>query len=270
MKKPMIFFSDLDGTLLNDEKKITPATRELLEKWSLAGHKLVLCSGRPLHSVKSVKEELSLNYPGMYLIGYNGGNIWDCEKEEMIYRKNITLEDVDYIDRLAKKCGIHCHTYTDDFIISPNASTELDYYCRVITMPCKISSPLTAALSEAPCKCIAVELSDSAKLEAFRQALLPYAEGKLQLVYSSPFYLEIFSHSAGKGEAVKALCSLLKLPLTHTVAAGDQANDISMLKTVHTGIAMINGTEEVHNAADIITSFDNNHDGLVPILKNLI
>ena len=55
--------------------------------------------------------------------------------------------------------------------------------------------------------------------------------------------------------------------MSHTFAAGDEDNDISMLKVAGHGVAMANASEQVKAAADIITVNDNNHDGLIEILN---
>ena len=52
--KTKILFTDMDGTLLNKQKEVTPYTREVLEKWCQAGHKFVLCSGRDINNLKFV------------------------------------------------------------------------------------------------------------------------------------------------------------------------------------------------------------------------
>ena len=78
-RRNKILFTDLDGTFLNKEKQIGDYTREVMDTFTKAGNKLVLCSGRDINSVRSVKEYLHLDYPGMYLIGYNGGQIVECD-----------------------------------------------------------------------------------------------------------------------------------------------------------------------------------------------
>ena len=65
---PQIFFTDLDGTLLTTDKKITPATMDALGHWTEAGNKLALSSGRAIESVNHVRTTLGLDFPGMYLI----------------------------------------------------------------------------------------------------------------------------------------------------------------------------------------------------------
>lgn len=261
-----IFFTDLDGTLLTGKKDITPATRKALEAWTSAGHKFVLCSGRANDSVRNIKETLSLNFPGMYLVGSNGGEIYDCEQQVMLSRTPLTMEQVSLIMELAKQWDVHCHTYTDTHIISPADNEELKYYKRAIHTPVIVTKDILSALDKAPCKCIAIELHNKEKLEGFRKSLLARSEGELQLVYSSPFYLEIISAASGKGSAVRTLCRLLDIPLENALAAGDEANDISMIEAAGIGIAMQNGRDEVKKAAGIITENDNDHDGLADIL----
>lgn len=270
MKHTKILFTDLDGTLLNDKKEISSYTREVLESWINAGHKLVLCSGRDINSVNDVKKYLNLSDSGMYLIGYNGGQIMECETGRTLYRVNLTLEQTAHIMEQAKAQGIHCHSYTDTHIVSPCEDEALVRYRRVIHTPVIYNEDVTAEMTTGPCKCIAIELHDHEKLESFRQSLLPWAGDTITMIYSNPYYLELFPSVSGKGAAVKKLCELLHINPAFSVAAGDAENDISMIEASGTGIAMINGSEDVKMAATTITAYDNNHDGLAHALIDLI
>lgn len=280
-----IFFSDLDGTLLNDRKEITPLTRQALTNWQSAGHKLVLCSGRPLPSVLAVKQQLLPDYPGMYLIGFNGGLIYDCDAQQILYRASLPLWQAARILRTAADCGVHCHTYGDNCILTPADNAHLAFYRKTIHMPCYVNTQLADALldgslrtlpgigdtlTQGPCKCLAIDTVRPSRLELLRTRLLALSCGReWNLLYSSKYLLEIFPAHSGKGNAVQKLCRLLGLDTQQAVAAGDQANDISMLETAGTSVAMINGVEDAKKAAGLITASDNNHDGIAAILNTL-
>ena len=271
LKHTKILFTDLDGTLLDSQKTISDYTMDVLRKWCENGHKLVLCSGRAIDSVEHVKQSLHLDFPGMYLIGYNGGQIYDCDKQETLYKVTLTLEQTAYVIKAAIQSGIHIQTYSDTHIIAPRQNEELTFYKRAIQSPVIFCNNVMDALKEAPCKCLAIELRDLEKLENFRLSLLPWAEKEgISLIYSTPNYLEIFPSASGKGAAVNVLCSLLGIHPYFSVAAGDAQNDLSMIEAAGMGIAMSNGTDDIKMASTTITAYDNDHDGLAHALIDLI
>ena len=62
----------------------------------------------------------------------------------------------------------------------------------------------------------------------------------------------------------------LGIPIENTIAAGDEQNDISMIEAAGLGIAMINASEEVKAYADVVTKYDNDHDGLAELIRSAI
>ncbi|MFW5548979.1 MAG: HAD-IIB family hydrolase, partial [Prevotella sp.] len=68
---------DLDGTLTNDKKEITPRTRSALTEAMRLGVKVVLASGRPVYGITALAEELDLKHYGGYIMAFNGGKIID-------------------------------------------------------------------------------------------------------------------------------------------------------------------------------------------------
>lgn len=271
LQKTKILFTDLDGTLLNDTKQISPYTKEVLRAWTNAGHKFALCSGRDINSVADVKNYLGLDFPGMYLIGYNGGQIYDCDQQKTLYKITLSVPQIQYIMKEAERFGVHCHTYTDTHIISPCDDEALAHYRTVIKTPVLFSSDVTSKLpANGACKCIAIALNEQEKMDYFRDSLLDWANQEgISMLYSSPYYLEIFPSISGKGAAVQKLCELLSIHPYYSVAAGDAQNDISMIEAAGMGIAMANAMEEVKVAATTIAAYDNNHDGLAHALEDL-
>ncbi|MCR5675799.1 MAG: Cof-type HAD-IIB family hydrolase [Lachnospiraceae bacterium] len=270
-----IFFTDLDGTLLDSSKRIGGRTRTALERFLHAGNALAISTGRAMESAMAVRRELELFYPRTFLIAYNGAQIYDCDREETIYRIGIDKTLIDPMFSLARRHRIHIHTYNDTHIVSPpvrDAADEecLTFYRHAIKSPILLTEDIVSALPEPPCKCIAIELHDAARLERFRTELSDLLGDAYTLLYSNPWYLEIFRAEAGKGSAVYRLCEHLGIPLSDAIAAGDEENDISMIRAAGLGIAMKNGSPHARAAADIVTEEDNDHDGLAEILTGEI
>ena len=263
-----IFFTDLDGTLLTREKQVSTLTYEALKEWTHAGHKLVFCSGRALDSVLQVRESLNLDFPNMYLIGCNGGEIYDCTAKALLFRAALSLETAKEAFAIAKAHKIYIQTYSDTHILTATEGPELAYYRQAVHTPYIITDDFTSYLDKAPCKCLAIDLNNPERLEAFRLDIQKKLGDRLSVLYSTPRYIELFPVSSGKGTGLRWLCDHLQIPCSHSLAAGDEINDISMLEAAGLGIAMKNARDAVKEIAAVITPEDNNHDGLVPILKD--
>ena len=265
-----IFFFDLDGPLLNKEKIITPRTMEALTAFTDAGNHFCINTGRAIESARSVYDGLGLHFKGSFLGGSNGTQIYSIDEEKYVYKTGVPLELVDPILDLAEEYAVHCHTYNEDHIVSRHDGECMNYYRRVIKTPLIVTSDVMAEISAPPSKMIAIELHDHEKQERFRMALADMVGDKLTLLYSNPYYMEIFPSEAGKGSVVGRLAKYLGVDIKDTYAAGDEQNDISMIEAAGHGIAMINGTDIVKASADVITEFDNNHDGLAQFILDAI
>lgn len=268
---PKILFTDLDGTLLRSDKKISSFTLDVLKRWVQNGHFIALCSGRDINSVNLVAEELNLPKEHLFTIGYNGGQIFDNSAAKTIFRCALRSKEIKFLSEAAKEAGLYMHTYSDTHIVSPGACPELDYYTRVIKTPVLFSEDITKPLGGASCKCILINIDDKDKLEAFRIKMAPWAkEHGISMMYSNPFYLEFIPSDSGKGRAVRELCKLCGIPGVMAVTAGDEANDISMLEEGDIAIAMKNGIDSIKDVSTLITDEDNDHDGLALALEGIM
>ena len=85
---------DLDGTLTNSKKEITPRNRETLIRMQEQGIRLVLASGRPTYGIVPLANELRMNEFGGFILSYNGGEIINWETQEMVYENVLPNEVV--------------------------------------------------------------------------------------------------------------------------------------------------------------------------------
>ena len=265
-----LFFTDLDGTLLNDEKQITPKTLEAIDAYISAGNKFIITSGRPFNNIRELAKRTGLDkYQDLLLICYNGSMIYDCGLEKPLVDLRLDPKDALHIIDTAEEMGLHCQTYSSTKVICRHHDIESDYYKKQTQMDYIYDDDILARLDEAPHKALAISMNDREKLERLNEKLTPWMEGKLTTVFSCPEYLEFVDCRSGKGSAVKYVCDLYHVPVSDAYAAGDANNDFSMLTAVGNSIAMINGSDEVKAVSSIITTEDNNHDGLADILFRL-
>lgn len=264
-----LFFTDLDGTLLNDEKMISPKTLEAIDAYISAGNKFIIASGRPLNNIREVVERTGLGrYQNLLLICYNGSVIYDCGQEKYLADLRLDPQDVMHVMDTAEEMGIHCQTYSSDKVICRHHNAESDLYAKRTQIEYIYDDDILSHLDKAPHKALAISM-DREKLDRLKDRLTPWMEGKMTTVFSCPEYLEFVDYRSGKGSAIKYICDLYHVPTADAYAAGDADNDISMLTAVGNSISMINGTDEVKALASIITKEDNNHDGLAEIFFSL-
>lgn len=266
-----ILFTDLDETLLNKESRVSDYTKDVLDRFCSAGNRFVIASGRSMDSVKEVREKAGLFYPGMFLVAYNGSQIYNCDLDKNILEYRLPFSTVDYVEQKAKEAGIHIQTYTAHNIVVHEEDEEVKFYRRRIHQEMICTDHFTSVLTEEPFKLLGIDLYDHERIAAFGASFDEWGkEHGMQTLFSNPRYLEFFDVRSGKGNAVRYLCEHLGIPLENSYAAGDAENDLSMIQAAGNGIAMINGEEMVKKAADIITEYDNDHDGLARFIETIM
>lgn len=265
-----ILFLDLDGTLLNDAKEITPGNMAAIREALRQGHKIVITSGRATVSALTFAEKMSLNSEGCYAITYNGACIYDLCHKKPVYRKTLPVEVVRHILEAAEKAGLYAHTYTKTAVLSAHNTRELLSYTTATTMQYLIADDVCGALPEEPEKVIVIELDDPQRLHDFQASLSEWADGKVDSFYSCPNYLEYMPVGVSKGSAIKIFCEMFDLPLKNTISAGDADNDIPMLEATHISAIMKNAESSMYAHGNYVTEHDNNHDGIAEIIYKFI
>ena len=263
-------FVDMDGTLLRKDCTISSSMRDAIKEYCEAGNHFVLTSGRPLPAILEIKDNHQIDFDGSELIiSYNGAMVYDCQQKKVVHCHKLCSEDIRTIVETADRWGIHVHTYIDETILARFMNDELAYYTSRIHMPIEYVTDLADAASEGSYKVQCIDLKDRDKLEAFRAELLPLIGERVNVFFSSAQYLEFLPKGASKGAALAYVRDYLGLTEDQTYAAGDEENDIPMMKVAGHAIAMANARDEVKAVAEIITRLDNNNDGLAEELAAL-
>ena len=98
---------DIDGTLLNSQRQVTPEVFQAIQDAKAAGVKVVIATGRPIPGVLPLLEELNLNQDGDYVITFNGGLVQETSTGNELIRETLSYEDYLDIEVLANKLGVH-------------------------------------------------------------------------------------------------------------------------------------------------------------------
>ena len=279
-----LLFSDLDGTLLTDDKRILDRDMEAIE-WMLArGHRFVVCTGRPLTSAKILAKKYGLMRPGFFLVSFNGGLIYDCTEEKPILTRRIPVESAKFIMDAAHRCGMHAHTYAGDLVVSEYETEQLKTYCRLMQMDYAVVDDIRTyfgleevssgnaptvpinVVVKPPIKVNVITPFDHSSLVDFRAEMRKTTAGKLFDVFSKPEMLEFSDMKSNKGDAVRFLADFYGVPVSDTVAVGDEENDCPMIEAAGVGVAMANASDLAKKSADYVTECDNNGGGVAEVI----
>lgn len=271
MKKRMLFL-DLDGTLLNDAKEITPGNRAALELALERGHDVIITTGRPLKSAMDQAHSLGMDRPGCYLIAYNGAVIYDWATEKQVFHRSLDYASVCRVFDQANAMGLHIQTYdTWKVLVETRCDDQaVRCYCKTIGMEYGVIPDVRKDLKEEPVKCLIIDYDRQEGLLQIHDWICGNMAGQVDCFFSCDQYLEVVPTGMSKGEAVKMLCQTFGVEIADAVAVGDAANDLSMIEAAGIGVAMANGSDQVKAAASYVTVRDNNHDGIAEVVERFL
>lgn len=265
-----VFAIDLDGTLLNKEKKISKYSIDILRKAHLAGHDIVISTGRPWMLTKDYVDQLDINCPS---ISFNGGIVKVNKDgkyvdlndfEEKPYIKNhikTTLENqIETLDLLAiyeSEREIHISDYSK---INDRMMYRINHYSKTQIMENNNFNPLSILVS-----------GEEQKLKS----LAHYIENNLngEIIYrqwrNTWEVIEITSYTLCKSNALNKILKNHNGEIKKLISFGDENNDLEMLRKSHLGVAVGNASEEVKNEADIIIG-TNEEDGVAKFISKFL
>lgn len=257
---------DLDGTLTNSEKVITPKTKEALMNLQKNGVIVVLASGRPTHGIRKLEEELELKKYGGYLLPYNGGQIIECATGKVLHSQSLPTDVCLQISELARNYYVNLVTYRDDKLI---CLEKYDMYAKIEAMINDLTIEQPEDLDEELGHFVVPKfmmLEDPDYIVKVEQQVAPRLARYCECFCSAPYFLEICPKGIDKGKSMDVLLKHLGLSRKDFVAVGDSFNDLPMIKTAGLGVCMGNGRHEVKAAADFVT-LSNDEDGIAYMIE---
>ena len=264
--KTGIIAVDLDGTVLDAEKKVTERTLAALEAAAESGIWVVPATGRIL---KGMPEEILKLGWIRYMILANGATVWDRGAESCLYRAEISAETGLEVFRWLDGFPVIYDCYQDNqgwmtasMWENAEAYAPSPFYLQHIRTLRRPVPDLKEHIRRSG--------TSLQKIQAFcrttetqRELIGRTAERFPQLAVSTSVArnVEINDGRANKGAALTALAERLGIPMGKVAAFGDGTNDLSMIRAAGMGVAMGNAAEEVKAAADRVTA-GNGEDGV--------
>lgn len=262
-----IVFSDIDGTLLNRDRALSPGTIEAIKKLK-DRIPFILISARMPAAMRHLQAELEIGE--LPFISYNGGLV--LVNNQVKSSTEIPLEIVEELARWNLSMNTHLSLYNNDEWYVP----ELDYWAQREQNNTRVT-PLIKSNFEViedwktrekgAHKIMAMgEISNIENIITFLEKNFP---GELHLYRSKDTYLEIAPKSISKFTAVEFLLKEhFNLSAEQAIAFGDNYNDVEMLKKIGYGVAVGNAREEARNVANVVCEHSI-EDGVAKILTQI-
>ena len=265
---------DLDGTLLTDDKRLTPENEAALRRAAASGIGIVPATGRFWSAVPDCVRRLPYI---RYAVTVNGAQVCDIRDERVISRAELPWElavrVMEYLDTLPVIYDCYQDNWGWMTAAQKDRIEEFAATAPSLDMLRRFREPvpeLKACLRERgrgvqKVQCFFKDDAVRRRARAELEARFPETSVTSSIVNN----LEINARSATKGSALLQLAAFLGLDASQTVAFGDDSNDITMLRAAGIGVAMGNANAEIRAAADMVT-LSNEENGVAAALARLL
>lgn len=262
--------SDMDGTLLGKDSKISPANEEAIVRIQELGVPFVLCTGRIYSAVAPYADYLKLTGP---VIGCNGAIIKNHGTGETLFLNAMQEEVVCQVIDIFRKYDHYFHFYDEDTVYAEKSGPLFDY---IVSMSEKLGDKRIKTKMVEDTKVVVRTMTKVLKMgfnlidetsEQIADEIRKVAG--LTVVQSAPKLLDVMNENVSKGEALKALAAIYNISTEEILAMGDNDNDIEMLQVAGVGVAMGNAGDKVKAIADDV-AVHHEEDGVAWTLEKYV
>jgi len=286
---------DMDGTLLNDNKKISKENILAIKKAKQMGIKIVIASGRTIEGIEKYLEKLDLISDDNYCVVCSGAVVMNNTKEKVIQCKPLSYEEFKYIFNLVKKLHITLNMYSDERILihSSNYYSRFDAIANNLPLEIKdfnsldkdtlitkimlinedlsILEEMKALFPSIIVEDLSIQSKDDYNKELFDDMSKLPAEflEKFTVSKVTPFNVEVMKKSTNKRSGLEKIAEQLQIKPQDIICIGDSGNDRQMIEYAGLGVAMGNAFPEIKKIADYVT-FTNEDNGVAHVIDKFI
>jgi Cof subfamily protein (haloacid dehalogenase superfamily) len=255
---------DVDGTVKPRGRPISARVRDAIAAARAAGVHVTLATGRMYRSAEPFVAELGLTDP---IICYGGAVITDPKSGHHVHRRGIPLPLARRIVDAGRARGLGLLASFDDYMLYegvPETSTFATYARRNFA---RIVPDLLASLPDEPCHLALI--TEERLTHGLVMELRAEFGDALHVTSGHPLLAEIYHPEVDKGAALATVAGMLGVPREEVIAAGDDLNDVAMLRWAGLGLAMADAPLEVLAAADRVAPTAD-ADGVAEIIEQFV
>ena len=261
---------DMDGTLLNDQKEISPANIAAIQEAVDAGVKLVLCTGRILSGVKPYFEQLGLDAENEYVILNNGCALHQTSDWSLLDHHGLNADEIAYLADFARGFELPLTLCDVDnyYVVDQTANAHIIEDTQNIFLTPKTISLKKTRDHQQPFF-LAKFVGEPGLVGDFMKEKDAELSQRFNTVLSQPSIYETLPQGVSKATALQSLAEKLGLLPTEIMAIGDGNNDREMLEFAGLAIAMDNASVPIKALANHVTK-SNNEDGVAAAIYKWI
>ena len=259
-----LVLTDVDGTLVTQEKELTARAVEAVERLHEAGILFAVTSGRPPRGMSMLVEPLALATP---IAAFNGGLLVSPELEvleEHAIPENLVAPALDLLESF----GLSTWVYRgNEWLVLDPDGPHVEREARTVRFEPHVVESFEGATTDVA-KVVGVSDDHDAVAAAAAKAREVLGDD-VSASRSQPYYVDVTHPGANKGAVVRYLCGRYELAPEEIATIGDMPNDVLMFAHSGLSIAMGNADREVQRAARRVTA-SNEDDGFAHAVERFI
>ena len=258
-----LVITDMDGTLLRDDKTVSERTKQAIRRFEAAGGRFSFATGRGVQSAQRYVRELEIRTP---LVLLNGSLLYDPVTERDLMVLPLEPDMVSAVWPLLEEAGLDILVHSTRRAVVREMTPVIEEHLQLDGITAEVEPDLSPATCGTIMKILTI--GEPERLDRAEAAIVA-AGLPVKLVRSYPTYLEVLPLTGGKGEALKALLAHLGIPRERCLAVGDYLNDLDLLAAAGLGVMMANAHPGLRAVARRVT-LSNMDDGVAAVLEALV
>ncbi|WP_295159496.1 Cof-type HAD-IIB family hydrolase [uncultured Brachyspira sp.] len=263
MNNIKLIATDLDGTLLNNQHKISEYNKNVIKAACEMGIKIILSTGRPVSAALKFLYDLNIDTE---LISFNGAMITD-KNSNIIYNQSLNADIGKELINIAEKYKIYYQGFlADRWNIGFFDKKWLDFYISIAEI-----DNYTIGFDDIEDFSFSkfMFIGENSTLKNIAEELEQTFGDKIYYTFSRPVYLEVHSPNVSKAKALKYLSDKYNINADNIMAFGDNNNDLEMLEYANISVAVENAENIVKLKAKYITK-SNEENGVGIFINNML